>query len=50
MGEGAATPNMENEIYELHAERYALLTAIKNQLKPCGCVSWHLSGTSTAQI
>lgn len=40
---GGGTPNMENEIYELHAERYALSTAIKNQLKPGGCVSWHLS-------
>lgn len=45
-GGGRGTPNMENEIYELHAERYALSTAIKNQLKPGGCVSWHLSCTT----
>ena len=36
-GEGG-TPNMENEIYELHAERHALSTAIKNQLKLDGRV------------
>lgn len=36
-GEGG-TPNMENEIYELHAERHALSTAIKSQLKLDGRV------------
>ena len=40
---GGGTPDMENEIYELHAGRYPFSTAKKNQSKLDGCVSWHLS-------
>lgn len=40
------TPDMENEIYELHAELYAFSTTKNNQSKRDGCVSRHISCTT----